>query len=256
MLPTQRFSSRVADYRKYRPDYPTGIVTDLTRDGILTRESAVADVGSGTGLLTQLFLRNANPVFAVEPNPDMRAAGEEELHSFPRLTSINGTAEATTLAPSSIDLITVGQAFHWFDRAKAKQEFIRILRPAGWCALIWNDRKVDVSPFLVAYEQLLQTYSLDYASVDHRRMTPEIIAEFFHPHIATHRTYENRQVFNFESLRGRLLSSSYAPPPGHPQHEPMLALLTTIFKDPQQNGKVAFEYETEVYTGRLTLPDP
>ncbi len=73
-----------------------------------------------------------------------------------------GAAEATTLADKSSDLVVCGQAFHWFDLGRSKNEFRRILRPPGWVALIWNERKTHTTPFLAAYEQLLKTYATDY----------------------------------------------------------------------------------------------
>lgn len=251
MDPTRRFSNRVADYVKYRPTYPQAIVTCLTEAGILTSGSIVADIGSGTGLLTQLFLDNGNAVFGVEPNREMRMAGEQQLRQYSRFVSIDGTAEATTLGDASVDVVAAGQAFHWFDRQRARGEFLRILRPSGWVVLIWNERLVDVTPFLVAYERLLQQFSIDYAAMDHRRITDDVIGAFFHPRPFTLKTFANRQVFDFEGLKGRLLSSSYAPPAGHPQHQPMLSALTSLFQAHQVSGAVTIEYETKVYAGRL-----
>jgi SAM-dependent methyltransferase len=248
--PTRRFSSRVDDYVKYRPSYPPVIADWLTREGFLTPHSLVADIGSGTGLLAELFLERGNRVLGVEPNPEMRAAGERFLARFSQFTSIAATAEATTLPAASIELITAGQAFHWFDHAAARSEFSRVLRPGGAIALLWNDRLVDASPFLRAYEQLLREFSLDYAKVDHRQITDRVIADFFHPHPVTMHAFANRQVFDFPGLRGRLLSSSYAPPAGHPGHEPMLARLREIFDRHQEAGQVTIHYQTKIYVGR------
>src|SRR5215470_11011072 len=152
---TQRFSSRVDNYVLYRPGYPPEVLETLQRDCGLTSSSVVADVGSGTGLLTKVFLDNGNSVFAVEPNQDMREAGERSLGGYPRFTSVDGTAEATTLASHTVDLVTAGQAAHWFDLAKARAEFARILKPKGWAVLVWNERKTASTPFLVEYENLL-----------------------------------------------------------------------------------------------------
>jgi SAM-dependent methyltransferase len=252
MNPTGRFSNRVEDYVKYRPSYPAALITHLQHVRTLRADSVVADIGSGTGLLTELFLTAGNQVFGVEPNREMRAAGEDFLSDFPNFKSINGAAEATTLPDESIDLITAGQAFHWFDRERTKAEFRRILRPAGHVALIWNERVVERSPFLQAYEDLLHRYSEDYKDVDHRRrITGDIINAFFAPSPATLTIFPNKQVFDLESLKGRLLSSSYAPPPGHPNHAPMLADLTKLFAGTQINGTVDFDYETKLYLGTL-----
>jgi SAM-dependent methyltransferase len=251
MRPTERFSSRVDDYRRYRPGYPAGIISTLTRARILNPESVVADIGSGTGLLTRPFLENGNTVFGIEPNPDMRAAGEAELASFSKFRRIAATAENTTLHRNSIDLIIAGQAFHWFDRAAARIEFRRILHPLGRCAFIWNERTVN-TPFLVAYEELLRKYSTDYSAVDHRNITPQVIQDFFAPNPVTLHTFENQQVFNLEALRGRLLSSSYAPASDHPNHAPMLTMLEKIFHQHQSNGMVHFNYETRMYLSTLS----
>ena len=151
---TERFSDRVADYVRYRPSYPPDLLDCLRRNCGLTPHWIIADVGSGTGLLTKIFLENGNRVFAVEPNAAMRAAGEEFLRGFEQLASREGRAEATGLEAHSVDLVAAGQAFHWFDRRRARAEFERILKPSGWVALVWNERLTS-TPFLADYEQLL-----------------------------------------------------------------------------------------------------
>ncbi len=102
----------------------------------LTGASVVADVGSGTGILSRLFLKNGNRVFGVEPNREMREAGERLLGGYASFTSVPGTAEATTLRNGSVDLVTAGQAFHWFQAEETRREFARVLRPGGWAVLI------------------------------------------------------------------------------------------------------------------------
>jgi SAM-dependent methyltransferase len=264
---TRRFSSRVENYVRYRPSYPPEIVALLASECGLTQDALVADIGSGTGLLTELFLKNGNRVFGVEPNREMREAGERLLAGYPNFTSVDGTAEATMLGDRSVDIVTAGQAFHWFDRVRARAEFARILRPpssgpstssggasglsGGWVALIWNERRVGTTPFLEAYEGLLRTYAGEYATLNHRQVDQETIAAFFAAGTFRSAAFENRQIFDFEGAKGRLLSSSYTPEPGHPQHQPMLDELARIFHDHQDNGTVAFEYDTNVYYGRL-----
>ena len=249
--PTQRFSNRVENYIKYRPGYPTSVLETLATECGLTDESVIADIGSGTGILSELFLKKGFRVFGVEPNREMREAGERLLSKYPNFTSIEGTAEATTLAHRSVDLITAGQAFHWFDRTRAKQEFARILKPAGWVALIWNERLTDTSPFLRAYENLLRKFGTDYAAVDHRNVDAESIRSFFAPQPFTLRKFEVRQVFDFDGVKGRLLSSSYTPEPGQPNYQPMLDALRAIFDQHQTEGNVSFDYLTLLYFGRL-----
>ncbi|HZE16531.1 MAG TPA: methyltransferase domain-containing protein, partial [Mycobacterium sp.] len=180
-----------------------------------------------------------------------RAAGERELSAYPRLRSIDGTAEATTLAPHSVDFIVAGQAFHWFDRERARTEFLRILRPDGCVALVWNERETRATPFLRDYEALLERYATDYASIDHKRLTPGILGKFFGPAGRRLATFPNRQLFDLAGLRGRLLSSSYTPEAGHPVHEPMLTDLERISAAHAGNGRVAFEYTTRMHYGWL-----
>jgi SAM-dependent methyltransferase len=253
--PTRRFSSRVDNYAKYRPGYPPAVRELLETECGLRSDMLIADIGSGTGLLAQVFLANGNRVFGVEPNREMREAGERLLQEAPGFTSVDGTAEATTLPSQSIDMITAGQAFHWFDRARVRAEFERILKPGGWVVLVWNDRRTASTPFLAAYERLLETYATDYAQVNHKQIDQATIAAFFAPGAANIRKFENRQLFDFDGLKGRLLSSSYTPEPGHPNHQPMLDALGAIFDAHQANGQVAFEYDTTVYYGKLSRRD-
>jgi SAM-dependent methyltransferase len=248
---TQRFSSRVENYIKYRPGYPSEIIEALRSECGLTSGSIVADVGSGTGILTEMFLRNGNLVYGIEPNREMREAAERLLKGYPRFHSVAAQTEETTLDDASVDFITAGQAFHWFDRAKARTEFARILKPQGWVALIWNERVTTTTSFLVAYEQLLKDYSIDYEQVDHRRIDDDVIHDFFGSDQCRLKQFENVQVFDYEGVKGRLLSSSYAPEEGHPNYEPMLTELERIFQAYQDEGKVVFEYLTQMYYGQL-----
>lgn len=247
---TQRFSSRVDNYIRFRPGYPPQILATLKAECGLTPESVVADIGSGTGILTRMFLENGNCVYGVEPNAEMRQAGERLLASYPEFHSIAGTAEDTTLPSHSVDFACAAQAAHWFDREKARREFARILRPGGWAMLIWNERCID-TPFLRDYEQLLLSYATDYQDVRHEHTTASI-DYFFSPSPFQTRTFENRQQFDYDSLQGRLLSSSYAPQSDDPRHLSMLQELRRIFDLHNQKGRVVFEYKTRLYYGQLS----
>lgn len=246
----KRFDDRVANYVAYRPKYPAAVAECLRTDLGLRPESVVADVGSGTGILAELLLREGCTVFGVEPNAAMRAAGEELLKSYPKFTSVNGTAEATTLPAASVDFVTAAQAFHWFDPDGARREFRRILRPGGWTVLVWNVRRTDATPFLRDYEQLLREFGTDYTQVCCEQLPEERIAAFF-AGACGRRSFDNHQVFDFAGLRGRLLSSSYVPLAGHPNHEPMLARLRQLFDLHQQGGQVTIEYDTKLYFARM-----
>jgi SAM-dependent methyltransferase len=246
--PTQRFSSRVTNYVKYRPSYPATIIDLLLAECGLTPDSIVADIDSGTGLLAELFLKAGNRVIGIEPNREMREAGEQLLRGYERFTSIDATAESTTLPDHSV--ITAGQAFHWFDRARVGAEFARILRPQGWIVLIWNERRADSTPFLRAYEQLLRTYSTDYAEVDHKLIDQDVIRAAFPTLSFQLRTFDNEQRFDLAGVTGRLLSSSYAPEAGHPNHAPMLAELAVIFEEHQRSGEIVSSTTPASITGK------
>lgn len=248
--PTRRFSQRALYYARYRPGYPSQVMDLLRSECALTRSSIVADIGSGTGILTEMLLKNGNIVFAVEPNPEMRHIAERRLKGYPNLRSIDGTAESTTLAESFVDLITVAQAFHWFNPDKAGAEFRRILRQDGWVVLIWNHRRVDTTPFLRAYEDLLLRYGTDYQEVNPARFDYKILDHFFGKGGFRVEVFANRQEFGLEGIKGRLLSSSYVPFEGSPMEE-MMQELERIFFAHQLDGKVAIEYDTKVYYGRL-----
>lgn len=248
--PTERFTTRVANYVRYRPEYPSNILTLLASRCGLTPESSIADIGSGTGLLAKLFLRNGNTVYGVEPNDAMRIAGEQTLKNYAKFISIKGTAEATSLPSASVDFVTAGQAFHWFEPTKARAEFCRILKPKAWVALIWNERRLDSTPFLRAYEQLLLTCGTDYQEIRHDRFD-QGIGEFFAPAEFSVTTFENVQQLDWDALKGRVFSASYTPEPDHHNYEEMVAGLEKIFRKHCQNGMVEFEYNTKVYFGQL-----
>jgi SAM-dependent methyltransferase len=247
---TSRFSDRVENYVRYRPGYPPQVIQELRARCGLAPSHVVADIASGTGIWTRMLLVNGNPVLAVEPNAEMREAGERLLAAFPNFTSIAGTAEATTLADHSVDFVTAAQAAHWFNRERARREFVRILKPGGWLVLLWNERLTESTKFLRDYERLLLTYGTDYEDVRHERTT-DAVNEFFDPAPFQERTFEMRQEFDYAGVEGRLLSSSYAPGPEHPQHAPMLGELRRIFDANAIGGRIAFEYKTRLYFGRL-----
>ena len=248
--PTQRFSSRVGNYVRYRPGYPYAVIDLLRRECGLTSSTVIADVASGTGIFTRMVLENGNRVFGVEPNDEMRKAGEGFLSAYPLFSSVKGTAEATTLVHHSVGLVAAAQAAHWFDREKARREFMRICKPGGWTVLLWNERRTESTPFLREYEQLLRSYGTDYQSVRHERTTGEI-ETFFAPSPLQVRTFDYRQEFDYPALEGRLLSSSYTPQSDNVAYRPMLGELRRIFEAHQVSGRVAFEYDTLVYYGQL-----
>lgn len=247
---TERFSSRVDNYARYRPSYPPPAIELLRERCGLVPGAVVADLGSGTGILTEPLLGSGAEVFAVEPNGGMRAAAEAQLGHYPRFHSVEGTAESTTLAAASVDLLVAGQAFHWFDPQRARSEALRVLRPGAWAALLWNERPPEATPFLADYEALLRRHAPDYTRITASRADVGTMREFLGAAMEM-RTFANQQILDFEGLKGRLMSSSYAPEPGNPDYEPMVALLREVFARHQRGGRITMPYSTLVYFSQL-----
>ena len=248
---TERFSDRVADYVRYRPDYPATMLDWLQREHGVTPDWRVADVGAGTGISSKLFLDAGHAVTAVEPNAAMREAAVAWLGGRSGFNAVDGRADATGLPDASVDMVTVAQAFHWFDPATTRREFARILRPGGLAAIFWNSRRLAGTPFLEGYEALLQRYGTDYTSVAERYADDDSMRAWFGAGWRGTARFEHKQSLDFDGLRGRLLSSSYAPKPGHPQHAPMLAALRELFERCQQGGRISFDYDTRIIVGTL-----
>lgn len=247
---TTRFSNRVEDYVKYRPHYPAELLRFLQNTYKLTQDKLVADIGAGTGISTALFLKAGYNVIAVEPNKEMLDKAIELLGAFPGFIANNGTAEQTGLESASIDAIIAGQAFHWFDALKAKTEFKRVLKSGGITALIWNERRTG-SDFEIEYDALIIKHARDYAQVDHRNIAKEHIAAFFSPARVHLEVFANQQIFDFEGLKGRLLSSSYMPALHEEGYDAMLEDLKSLFDKHQSKGAITINYDTKLYVGEL-----
>lgn len=251
---TERFSDRVDDYVRGRPGYPPELYDALIETTRLAPGARIADLGAGTGLSTEPLLGRGFELFAVEPNEPMRRAAEARLGERPAFHSVAGSAEATGLAPASIDVAIAFQAFHWFDVAKTRAELERILVPGGSVALVWNARRAAGTPLLEEYEALLLAFGTDYRQVGHRGLPRERLAALYGGPFA-HRRFANHQELDLDGLRARLLSSSYVPAAGHPDHAPMLAELERIFRAHAEDGTVRLEYDVDLYVGALTRSD-
>ena len=243
--PKKRFSSRVENYIKYRPSYPLKIINFLKEKGILAEDTIIADIGSGTGILTKLFLDNGNRVYGIEPNKDMRNAAEKNLQEYTNLSSLEGSAESTGLEDNCINLIIAGQAFHWFDVEEAKREFKRILKPNGNVALIWNNRGKAGSDFDRSYEKFILKYGTDYKEVRKNEKNVDLFFNY------QKETFYNFQELDFTSFKGRVLSSSYIPLDDNPNFPKMILELEDLFNNHQRNGIIRIEYDTEIYLGKL-----
>ena len=248
---TERFSDRVADYVRYRPDYPAALIDWLRKAHGVTSDWRVADIGAGTGISSKLFLDAGHTVIAIEPNAAMREAAIQWLGDHPRFLAMDGRADATGLDDASVDLFSVAQAVHWFDPELTRQECHRILRPGGLAAIYWNSRRLTGTPFLEGYEALLQTYGTDYSSVAERYGDEPRMRHWFGTGWRGTASFDHHQLLDFEGLRGRLMSSSYAPKPGHPKHEPMIEALRKLFDACAVDGRISFDYDTRVYVGEV-----
>jgi SAM-dependent methyltransferase len=248
---TERFTDRAGDYAAARPGYPVAIATTLIAEMKLAPDAVVADIGSGTGLSCEPFLRAGLAVIGVEPNDAMRAEGDRHLAQFDRFRSSAGTAEATTLPAASVDLYTAAQAFHWFDIAKAAAEALRILKRPPLAALIWNDRVAAGSAFAEGYEQLLLDFGIDYAKIRHRHAHEDSVAAFFGHRDFRVASFPNPTVLDWPTLLARLNSASYVPKLDHPNHAPMVERLRQLFDTAEQNGRVTMDYVTRVFHGAL-----
>jgi SAM-dependent methyltransferase len=246
----ERFSNRVANYVKYRPGYPPEVIRFFAEKLGLTPRSAVADIGSGTGLSALPFLENGNTVYGVEPNAAMRSAAEEFLSAHTSFLSIDGTSTSTTLPDGSVDFVVAAQAFHWFEPEETRREFKRILKPEGYVCLIWNERQLDSTPFLREYEQLLLKYATDYREVRHEKVNPEVLAAFFQVPFE-HVSFANFQDFDLDGIKGRMLSSSYMPAEGDERFEPMVEELTSLFAKHSESGRIKVFYDTNIFYCQL-----
>jgi SAM-dependent methyltransferase len=247
---TTRFSNRVEDYVKYRPGYPKDILNYLSTGFGLSSKKIIADIGSGTGISTEMFLAEGYTVFAVEPNKEMRDKATELLGHYALYHEVDGTAEATTLEDNSVDAIIAGQAFHWFQPGQTRLEFSRILKKDGIVVLIWNER-LTASEFEVKYDELIIKHGKDYVQVDHRNISTGRIEAFFNPSPFEYKVFANKQVFDFDGLKGRLLSSSYMPSANEEGYNEMIEDLQVLFNQYQEGGWITINYDTKVYTGSL-----
>ena len=253
MNSTLRFTDRVENYVKARPGYPCEIVSLLERRCGLTHGATLVDVGCGTGLLAKPFCEYGCRVIGIEPNAAMRKAGQQFLAAYPNFEMAEGMAETVPLPGTSVDFIIAGQAFHWFNQKEARHEFMRILKPNGWTALIWNDREFTGSKFAEDYENLLVRFGVDYAEVHQRgKIAVGSFEQFFGNSAFEQATFPNDQQLDRDGFEARIRSSSYMPAAGHPNFAAMLDEIERIFARHQKNSNVTVRYQTNVYYGQMS----
>lgn len=247
---TERFGDRATAYALARPSYPVEMFAFFEHELDLGPGQRAADLGSGTGILTELLLKRGLAVDAVEPNEAMRAEAERRLAGYAGFRSVDGTAESTGLERSSADWVMAAQAFHWFDAGRAAAEIRRVLKPGGVCALIWNRRLTGETPFLRAYEAFLDEWGTDYAAVKETYESLDAIAAVLGADY-NQVSFPNTQTLDFEGLKARLLSVSYVPAADDPRAKGMLAALGKLFEAHAAGDTVRIEYRTQVYYARV-----
>ena len=244
----KRFSGRAEDYARYRPGYPEQVISLLETKIDFDSSKDIADIGCGTGILSRLFLNNGNLVFGVEPNEDMRTKSEKLLSKFINFISVDGAAEDTHLATNSVDMISVGQAFHWFDHKKTKKEFKRILRKGGYIVIIWNERKNN-TPLMKAINKMLKSIGDEHHEAEKDLMDKDLLNTFFGKE-AAYSTFPNFQMLDLAGLKGRIQSISYVPETGQ-ENKQIMSELKELFEQYNNGGMVKIEYTTRVYYGKL-----
>jgi len=251
--PTVRFSGRAQAYAKGRPGYPAQIPERLARELGLTQGAVIADLGSGTGLSSSVFLQAGFEVIGVEPNAAMRAQAEQALAGVPGFRSVAGSADATTLDDASVDCVIAAQAFHWFDLAATRAEALRILRRPPRAALIWNVRREQDDEFARGYEQLLLRFGGEYPQIRERHTDEDSIGAFFGGAHWRRLVFENRTELDFDLLTARVNSTSYLPAPHQSAYLPMMQALRQLFDATEHDGRVLMQYDARVYLGVIQV---
>ena len=248
--PTERFSDRADAYVRARPTYPEAVVAHLESAGALCTGATVVDLGVGTGLSAEPFLRAGYAVIGVEPNDAMRESGDRFLAAWPRYRSVNGTAEDTGLPPNCAQLVIAGQAFHWFDPPRARDEARRVLPPGGWAALMWNDRVTEGDAFAEGYERLCHRFGRDYDTIRTRHVDPQALAEFF-GRVPALAEFEHVRRLDLETMAALAASASYLPAPGSAEHAPLMEALRRLFDRCSSDGMIALRYRLRVHYAPL-----
>lgn len=246
-----RFSNRVDNFVKYRPRYPEELIWAFQDNMELQKFHVLADVGSGTGISAELFIKNGNTVYAIEPNYEMRGAAEQFYANSDlggQFVSVDATAEKTGLPEDSVDFVIAGQALHWFDQDAFLVEIERILKPTGWLGFFWNSRSLSAG-FNMSYNHFLEEFAIDFDKTDEKSFRKTRMHDVFANLVQV--KLQNRQIFNFEGLKGRFLSTSYAPKLDSLQYEPMMKALKELFDTHQRKGEIIFNYDVELYYGKL-----
>ena len=251
MKSTDKFTDKADSYAKYRPSYPNEYIEFLLTETGLKEGSTVADIGSGTGIFSKQLLEKGLTVIGVEPNDEMRVKAEQSLNKDGRFISVNAAAENTTLQDKSVDLVTVAQAFHWFDTENFRLESRRILKQDGKVALVWNSRDAS-SDLNKECAEICQKHCPNFKGFSGGMAeSEEVYKQFFKDGKYDFKSFQNPLEFDIDGFLGRYLSASYSPKKTDSQYDPFISSLTTLFKKYSQNGKIVIPNVTRSYLGKV-----
>lgn len=246
-----KFDDKGRIYLKSRPDYHKDIIDYLLTNHIISKESRVADIGSGTGIFSLQLQPYVKQVFAVEPNDSMRENAELQFKEYENIVSVSGCAENTLLRENSVDCITVAQAFHWFDKSAFARECQRILTPGGRIVLLWNVRDEN-NEIVKQNSEINALFSDNYSGFSNGMdfNNEQQFSDFFTEQ------YEKIEIknpiyYDLNTFISRNLSSSFAPQKGNPNYEPYIEALTKLFYEQSVGGIMQYPYITRCYIGEI-----
>ncbi len=240
-MSTSPFEGRAQAYATYRSPYPGDAIACVVARAGLSGDEVVADLGSGTGLLSGALIEHVRRLHAVEPADDMRSAAEAELGNHPAFHSVAGTAEATTLAAGSVDVVTSGNAFHYFDPDRARREVDRILRSGGRVVLLFHDWPRSLQGFTRDYQELLDRVTPpELRSTHSDREFAERLGRFLDGRQPLRDEGEHVESLSWQHLAGRFASTSIAPAESDAAHDTTYAELRRRFDAHEKDGAIAF----------------
>lgn len=251
MKPTDKFSGKADVYSKSRPSYPNEYIDYLFSANSLNETSKVADIGSGTGILSRQLLKRGLNVITVEPNDDMRRKAEQDLNEFEHFISIKASAEETTLPDKNLDLVIAAQAFHWFDQEKFKCECKRILKKDAKVALVWNSRDSS-NPLIIENAEIFKKYCPSfYGFSGGIGEDEEIFTRFYREGKYEYKRFPNDITLDFNGFLGRNLSASYSLKPEDKDYQLFMEAITDLFEKYNNGGKIVMPNYTRSYLGHV-----